>query len=93
MITDEMFEWIVVSVLEHFPGIKTNDFLDTPEHMLILYHSSVGRTIRNEYGLWEYDWAPEIVDGIDVSANHPDAVSMRIIREVWKRANEERNTK
>jgi hypothetical protein len=51
----------------------------------------IGRSIRNEYGLWEPDhpltqhWHqnPEcrnIVDGIDYSEDHPDAVSAEIIR-------------
>lgn len=51
----------------------------------------IGRSIRNEYGLWESDhpltqhWHqnPEcrnIVDGIDYSEDHPDAVSAEIIR-------------
>ena len=53
----------------------------------------VGRAIRNEYGLWEFDhpltqhWHmyPEdrnIVDGIDYSEDHPDAVSEAILEAV-----------
>lgn len=49
----------------------------------------VGRAIRNDYGLWEFDhpltqhWhmnpeARNIVDGIDHSEDHPDNVSALI---------------
>lgn len=48
------------------------------------------RAIRNDYGLWEFDhpltqhWhmhpeARNIVDGIDYSEDHPDAVSAEIL--------------
>lgn len=53
----------------------------------------VARTIRNEYGLWEFDhpltqhWhmypeARNIVDGIDCSEDHPDQVSAEILEYV-----------
>jgi len=50
----------------------------------------VGRAIRNDYGLWEFDhpltqhWhmypdARNIVDGVDCSEDHPDQVSADIL--------------
>jgi len=53
---------------------------------LIKYHPTLGRWIRNEYTLWSIPWEPEIDEqGIDHSPFHPDAVSQKIIEEVWKK--------
>jgi len=60
-------------------------FLDTPKENLVSYHSSLGRAIRNEFKLWDVEWVPEIREGVDYSAGHPDQVSMQVIEEVWRR--------
>jgi hypothetical protein len=61
-------------------------FLDTPkEDLSKYYHSTLGRTIRNEFKLWETEWKPDVRDGIDHSPDHPDHISMRVIEEVWER--------
>lgn len=52
---------------------------------LISLHHSFGRYIRNKYKLWEVEWEPELIDGVDHSPNHPDSISMTIIEELWKR--------
>lgn len=49
------------------------------------YHHSLGRYIRNKFNLWTIPWEPELIDGIDYSPYHPDAISQTIIEEVWKR--------
>lgn len=70
--------------------LSANDFAflkSFQKENLIALHHSFGRSIRNTYDLWQRDWVPEIEDGIDVSPNHPDAVSMRIIETVWERIN------
>lgn len=93
MVSDEQFELMVtetIGFLNEEPYKVALEFFETPEHMLIRYHSSLGQSIRNEFGLWENDWTPEIVDGCDMSDDHPDAISMRVIREVWKRVNSKR---
>lgn len=60
-------------------------FTGYSEDELIMYHHSLGRWVRNTYKLWEAPWLPEIRDdGCDYSPNHPDAISMRIIEQVWK---------
>jgi hypothetical protein len=51
---------------------------------LIRFHHSLGRHIRNKYNLWQLKWNPEIIDDVDHSPYHPDAVSQIIIEEVWK---------
>lgn len=58
-------------------------FLCTPREKLTSYHNNIGRTIRNEFKLWETEWKPDIVGGIDCSPHHPDQVSMRVIEGVW----------
>ena len=61
-------------------------------------HHSWGRAIRNEFGLWEPDhpltkhWHEkederDIQDGIDMSVDHPDHVSMLIMEQVWRKVN------
>jgi hypothetical protein len=55
------------------------------EHTLHSYHYSFGAFIRNHYKLWNTDWTPIIKNGCDISEDHPDAISMHIITEVWKK--------
>lgn len=57
-------------------------FKQTDISQVISYHNTLGRSIRNHFSLWENEWEPEIVDGIDISEDHPDAVSMKIIKRV-----------
>lgn len=68
---------------------ENKSLADCPKDDLISYHHSAGRLIRNEYKLWENAWVPEIIDGVDCSPNHPDAVSMRIIERVWELVKQE----
>lgn len=58
-------------------------FMNTPREKLAVYHSSLGRSIRNEFKLWETEWKPEIINGVDHSPQHPDQISMRVIENVW----------
>jgi hypothetical protein len=51
---------------------------------LISLHFTLGRYIRNTYGLWEIKHEPVIENGVDVSENHPDSISMRIIEAIWQ---------
>jgi hypothetical protein len=63
------------------------EFFLAPIHgeSLIRFHHSLGRYIRNKYNLWELKWNPVLVNGVDHSPYHPDAVSQTIVEEVWKR--------
>jgi hypothetical protein len=58
----------------------SHNILENTREELIRLHHSLGRDIRNEYGLWNRKWTPELKDGVDYSPNHPDAISMTIIR-------------
>lgn len=68
-------------------------FISSSKEQLIQYHTTLGRAIRNHFKLWELDWKPQYkMKGsveYDVSPDHPDAISMRIIEAVWERAKEE----
>lgn len=59
-------------------------------HLLITARNRIRRNknIRNEFKLWDVDWEPEMVNGVDISPNHPDQVSFDIIVEVRKKVNE-----
>ena len=70
-------------------------FKNSKKENLIDYHHSIGRNIRNTYGLWNSEnpstkhWHnfPDdrlIIDGIDCSQDHPDAVSFDIIVLMWE---------
>lgn len=62
--------------------------LEAEEDDLIEYHHTLGQDIRNSFQLWSYTWYPEIVNGVDESPEHPDQVSARVIREVWRHLKE-----
>lgn len=82
-------ESIIVEVIRHIHtwDQKDQDYFFTLgyEDSLITLHHSFGRWIRNTYRLWDYTHTPEIVGGVDYSKYHPDAVSMEILRQAWKR--------
>jgi hypothetical protein len=77
---DEVLGW-----LRKMPADVEEDFKSVAEHDLIQYHHTLGRNIRNHFKLWENEWTPTGDDTVDTSPEHPDAVSMAVIREVWKR--------
>lgn len=48
----------------------------------ILMHSTLGRHLRNYADLWQTPWTPEVDErGIDMSPNHPDAISSKVIQD------------
>ena len=61
---------------------------------MVLYHSTMGRHIRNEYGLWNTDhpltksWHTnlnrDVRNGVDYSTDHPDHISSRVMELIWK---------
>lgn len=63
---------------------EESGWLECSKEDLIQYHNTVGQNIRNEFNLWEKEWIPEIEDGVDVSPDHPDAISLRVMEEVWE---------
>lgn len=68
-------------------------FKNTAPADLIRYHSTLGMHLRNHYNLWDsnhpltqhwhmYQDCRNMVDGTDYSEDHPDAVSMDILRAI-----------
>lgn len=47
----------------------------------VMMHLTLGMHIRNHAGLWSVPHEPEIVDGVDISENHPDAISSKVIKD------------
>lgn len=86
-----MFEEMVsqVTALLNKDGLKEikKEFVNTPKGQLAKYHGTLGRTIRNEFKLWDTEWKPEIREGVDYSPDHPDQLSFRVMEEVWERLN------
>jgi hypothetical protein len=84
---EEIVEDVRKEIFETWPEDAKTEFflLEYNEKSLVSYHHSLGRYIRNKYMLWQVKWEPEIKDNVDYSPNHPDAISMKIMEEVWKR--------
>ena len=76
---------IIDDLMENLSEDDADVLRNTKKDDLIMFHHSFGRYIRNEYGLWDHPWEPELVDGIDVSPNHPDAISKAIIEQLHER--------
>lgn len=82
-IVEKVVEWFFETPVE-----EQQAFLNCNRNDLVMYHHSLGRNIRNEFELWTIEWEPELIDGVDHSPYHPDAVSMTIIEEVWDKLHE-----
>lgn len=93
---------IVADVLKDAKPEDYAEFKNTPFEELCKYHHGFGMFIRNEYKLWAEDnpltmqWlndvedenCPYIVNGVDNHPLHPDARSMRVLEDVWKKLND-----
>lgn len=83
---EKVYEWYKFSLPQN-----QMEFKHTSKDDLVIYHHSLGRNIRNYFKLWENDThEPEIVDGVDVSPDHPDAISMKVIEAVWDKIHKEK---
>jgi len=66
-------------------GIKNNGTMTD-------LHDTLGRAIRNRYNLWSISWTPDIRDGIDWSPEHPDSISDTLLKELWSRGLQHKET-
>lgn len=67
----------------------------TPQDQLPMMHHGFGTWIRNSYDLWHGNPITEqwrnnpagrtMINNVDHSPDHPDAVSMKIIEGLWQR--------
>lgn len=67
------------------PGSEDFEAIKKFEHRdLIKLHFSLGRYIRNEYGLW--DKTSNLENNLKdvVQSDHPDDISMYIIEKFWE---------
>ena len=79
---DKVFGWVATAD----PDTRS-EFVETRAVDLGIFHHSLGQKIRNHFKLWDWPWEPEIdSEGVDCSTDHPDAVSMRVIQQVHRRA-------
>lgn len=79
-IVDEVLKWFDEAPVAAQIMFKNSSLKDLHD-----YHHSLGQDIRNTFKLWENQWTPELIDGVDYSPDHPDAISMRIIQTVWNK--------
>jgi len=84
MIEEEMIGWLVRKINALGPNFVVQ-FVDSTRDSLVKYHDSLGRMIRNEFKMWDNDWKPLIVNGVDHSPEHPDQRSQRVIEQTWER--------
>ncbi|MNI53199.1 hypothetical protein D3C73_1080210 [compost metagenome] len=47
----------------------------------VAMHSSLGRHLRNYAEMWKIPHVPQLIDGVDHSPDHPDAISGRVIKD------------
>lgn len=83
-ISDIVYAWIV-----ELPPDAVDVFRKCDRKNLTRYHMTIGRRIRDDFKLWSYQWTPELIDGVDYSAFHPENISLSIIESVWDRINSE----
>lgn len=92
---------IVEDLYEKLPPGEKKYLADLDKYDLFKLHHGYGTHIRNTYGLWidspltknwrENEDGRDIRGEVDYSVDHPDAVSMHIIEELWKRVNQTRS--
>ena len=86
---------IVADLLARIKGSPDalESWLNVKQDSLIQAHHSVGRSIRNDYGLWDARNPHVILDappkneGVIDHPNYPDQMSQRIIERVWIEVN------
>lgn len=78
---DEVYRWFMLADENERIMFKA-----TEEDELVRYHHTLGMNIRNHFKLWGEKWTPFFIDGVDYAPNHPDAISMHVIKAVWKKA-------
>ncbi len=71
-------------ILSEMPDDVKLTIRSMPESDLRKLHHSIGRKIRNRFGLWSGN--TDLLK--DSGASEPDAASMVIIQSLWKRLNE-----
>ena len=89
MVSEEKMKEMVFEVMHmlycHTPKEDLEEFYNAPKDKLTeMYHRTVGVWVRDTFNLWQFPWAPELVNGVDESPEHPDAVSMNVVVRAWE---------
>jgi hypothetical protein len=61
------------------------EFITTKFENLVVFMNPLGVNLINYFGLWNYRWEPVVKDGVDYSEEHPEAVALKIIQELWRK--------
>ena len=87
---DDIARDVLIQAKTQEAGLREYALLPIDE--LMYHHHTMGRWIRNEYGLWHDSplteaWRTNVAgrdlrNGIDYSADHPDTISMRVLERV-----------
>lgn len=75
-------------IWENFSNYDKEWFL---EENPIMMHNTLGMHLRNHANLWKLSWEPELIDGVDHSENHPDAISSKVITDFQSAKRKEHN--
>lgn len=101
---EEIVDNIVSKIVMLYP-LDADRILSVPRDNIRTYNNTMGRSIRNDFLLWD-DNHPEtkewhdacknntnqyIKNGIDCHPNHPDAVSVDILFRIWDKLKEIKN--
>ena len=89
---------IADDIFDSLKEIELQKLRETEPDDVVMFHLSWGMWIRNHYKLWSEDhplttnWHKhpdqrKIENGVDMSEDHPDAISMKIMERVHKKAN------
>lgn len=79
---------LMESIWENFSEEDKQWFLSTST---IAMHNDLGMHLRNHAGLWTEKWEPYLVNGVDHSQDHPDAISGRVLKTFQQNALLNRN--
>lgn len=66
---------------EIYKNFSREDQLTFLREDTLTMHHTLGMHLRNHAKLWENPWEPELIDGVDYSRNHPDAISSQVLRD------------
>jgi len=78
-----MISWLLNKIKALGPTFVVQ-FADSSRDELNRYSSSLGRMVRSEFKMWEDHWTAHFADGVDMSPDHPDQRSQRVIEQTWE---------
>lgn len=75
---------IILDDFKNFSEREKEEFITTKFDNLNLFMSSLGLGIIEHFNLWAFPWKPQLVDGLDISPNHPENLALTVIQAVWR---------